>query len=188
LINPPKFAIIPNMSKRERRVGHGSPEIIVGDGIVLKPVTVADSQEMFNLVRNWPDYLRHFWGPFEPGCQTLNDWRIRNSNKLQELKSFVIRGNGILMGEIEVGNLGGGEWNIGFWVGPQYTGRGYARRAVTALADNVFRMFGAQRINAFVDKENLPGKAVLTDTGFKFAGLYPDIPDHFVYTLDKPGR
>jgi len=172
----------------ERRIRRKPVETISGDGIILRPVAVADSEIMFNLVKDWPDYLRFFWGPFEPGCKTLNDWQRRNATKHPGLKSFVILNDETLVGQIEAGNLGDGKWIIGFWIGTQYTGRGYAKKAVTALTDHIFKAFGAQTIDANVDRENLTAKAVAIDTGFRLSGSHPDIPNHLVFALNRPEK
>jgi RimJ/RimL family protein N-acetyltransferase len=76
----------------------------------------------------------------------------------------------IVDGDLVVGNigsfLGDGERNIGYWIGRQYWGRGYATAAVAEFVAEV----GARPLHAHVAEHNVGSIRVLAKCGFIVVG------------------
>jgi len=76
----------------------------------------------------------------------------------------------IVDGDLVVGNIGSfladGERNIGYWIGRQYWGRGYATAAVAELVAEV----GSRPLHAHVAEHNVGSIRVLAKCGFVAVG------------------
>ena len=64
-----------------------------------------------------------------------------------------------------------GGFEIGFWLGADYWGAGYATEAATALVDQAFRSTPAERIHAVCRTVNPQSRNVIRKSGFSFTGL-----------------
>jgi len=60
---------------------------------------------------------------------------------------------------------------IGYWVGPPYSGAGYATEAVSALVAHLHAARGLARIDATVFSDNPASAAVLAKAGFVEIGI-----------------
>lgn len=60
---------------------------------------------------------------------------------------------------------------IGYWVVPHARGRGLAARAVGLLSRWALAEAGMARVEAWVDRENVPSQRVLTAAGFTREGI-----------------
>lgn len=58
-------------------------------------------------------------------------------------------------------------FNIGYWIGSDYSGRGYMSEALKALCDYSFEKLGATKLNITNDAENLPSNKLAKKVGFK---------------------
>ncbi len=70
-----------------------------------------------------------------------------------------------MMSRIGAGHQGRGGMEIGYWLHPGHTGRGYATAAAAALVAEVFRI-GADRVEIVHDAANLRSGAVPRRLGF----------------------
>jgi RimJ/RimL family protein N-acetyltransferase len=64
-----------------------------------------------------------------------------------------------------------GGFEIGFWLGTEYWGSGYATEAANALVDQAFRATSAERVYALCRTINTPSRNVILKSGFSFVGL-----------------
>lgn len=71
-----------------------------------------------------------------------------------------------------------GKYVLGYWLGPQYTGRGYATVACTAIIEHGRTSLGATEIYAGVTKGNEASTAVLIRLGFE---PFQDMGDYTRY-------
>lgn len=78
-----------------------------------------------------------------------------------------------LIGHVEAAPLSDGEWEIGYHIGKDYTGRGFAAEAVEAFAPYIMNRLGIGRIFGICRAENLPSRRVLEKCGFtlEFDGM-----------------
>lgn len=57
--------------------------------------------------------------------------------------------------------------SVGYWIGEQFTGAGFATRAVTAITDHALIDLGLLRVQAEVAVGNIASRAVLQRAGFQ---------------------
>src|SRR5262249_30158911 len=72
---------------------------------------------------------------------------------------------------------------IGYWVGQEYRGRGFAKQATRAICTRAFRELGINRIEIRCATGNVASQAVPKALGFKQEGVLRDnewLYDHFV--------
>lgn len=67
--------------------------------------------------------------------------------------------------------LRSGGFEIGFWLGDQWWGNGYATEAAGALVDQAFRATTAERIHALCRTVNDASRNVIRKCGFSYVGL-----------------
>jgi len=119
--------------------------------------------------------VRRFMGigvtPLYP--EDEEEWYERaRRNRSQIVFGIVETGSDRLVG---VADLHGIAWaarvaEIGYWVGREYWGRGYATEAVSLLVQYAFEMLGLEKLWARVYEPNRASIAVLEKNGFQPAG------------------
>lgn len=149
------------------------------------------------LVRN-----RAFLEPYEP-LRPESDFTIEGQRAAAaELASaraagtvyaFCIRVGGDLVGRLTLSQVFRKAFRncyLGYWVGEEHNGRGYATAAVRMAAGYAFGALGLHRVQANVMTENPRSARVLEKAGFRREGLalrYLQIAgtweDHFMYAL-----
>lgn len=60
-----------------------------------------------------------------------------------------------------------GSYEFGITIAPAHQGKGYAREAVHALLDFLFRTLGAHRVHASIDPRNVASDALLRSLGMR---------------------
>ena len=174
------------------QIGHSPEEIAVGDGIVLKPVTVGDSAEMHRIISGNPEYFSRYGDSTFLRYQTLERTIASNLEQKETEKRFTIRDDGKLVGFVKVtdiGTNGKGKkvWEIGGWLAPDAQHKGHMTQVVVALTDYAFDTLGADIIAAVVHAENLPSRHVLQRSGYYYSGQspYARFPEFVMYYLNK---
>jgi RimJ/RimL family protein N-acetyltransferase len=169
------------------QVGFSPQEIPAGGGIVLRPVTVADSREMFTLIQSYPEHHGRFGDETAASNQVLEDTIAAVLNLRPDQRGYTVRKEGETVGYIQATLRSGIGWEIGGWVGKPYAGRGYMTRTVAALTRNLFETSRAARVFALTRKENNTSQAVLLTTGFVRIGEQnSDMPDHVFFVCNRP--
>lgn len=149
------------------------------------------------LVRN-----RAFLAPFEP-LRPEADFTIEGQrDEIAELAAaraadsayaFCIRAGGDLVGRLTLSQVFRKAFRncyLGYWVGEEHNGRGYATAAVRAAVDYALGELGLHRVQANVMTKNPRSARVLEKTGFRREGLalrYLQIAgaweDHHLYAV-----
>jgi RimJ/RimL family protein N-acetyltransferase len=88
-------------------------------------------------------------------------WRQRGS-----AYPFAIELGGALVGSVGFGHAGDGEFDLGYWLGCAYWGRGYATEAVRAVLAFAFDEVGLAYVRARFITENRASGRVLGKVGF----------------------
>ena len=161
-------------------------EIEVGNGTVLKSVTVEDSEEMFALIDADRDYFSQYGDDTADKYKTLEDMQRRNANQSPNERRFVIRDRGTLVGFVKVTDKGELGWELGYWTGKKFAGRGYMSKAAEALTDWAFYHLGTERVFATVHRENAASVRVLQKIGYNLEGTNPKKPTDVIYARTKP--
>lgn len=80
---------------------------------------------------------------------------------------------GCHIGHVEAVPLEAGGWEIGYHIGAEYVGQGYATEAVRAFAPEIMRRLGIRQLSGICHAENTASCRVLEKAGFalEFAGM-----------------
>jgi RimJ/RimL family protein N-acetyltransferase len=155
-------------------------EELRGDLVVVRTYRPEDAPLLFDAVAESRDHLRP-WMPWADSHQTLEeslDWINR------------VRANWIIRSDMPLAMfdaddparyLGGTglhprDWDvpyfeIGYWIRPTATGRGYVTEAVKLLTAFALDVIGAKRVEIRCDERNVPSANVARRAGFVFEGV-----------------
>ena len=149
-------------------------EILVGStGIRLKQFIVSDSQAIFQLIDKNRNHLSQFGDTTAEKYKTIESVEESISNpKNPDRLRFGIWDNGVLVGSV---NLTPDEddktkGEIGYYLGSEFTGKGYMIKAVTTLAEFAFKNLQYKEIYGIVHAENIASQSVLRKSGFENGG------------------
>ncbi|MCB9808745.1 GNAT family N-acetyltransferase [Candidatus Peribacteria bacterium] len=76
-------------------------------------------------------------------------------------------------------------WNVGFWLHPDFQGKGYMTEALACITDWTFDVLKASSIEAEHATWNTASGALLKRCGFTHTGHNPEVPEE-EYVLKKP--
>jgi [ribosomal protein S5]-alanine N-acetyltransferase len=108
------------------------------------------------------------------------DWVLRaraNRRKGRSLSLTVLRrSDGVLVGGVGLHHLeeGGTSAEVGYWIGREHRGHGYATEAVDLLVRTGFSRLGLHRIEARVFPRNRASRQVVRRSGFRYEGRLRD--------------
>jgi [ribosomal protein S5]-alanine N-acetyltransferase len=87
---------------------------------------------------------------------------------------LIRRQDQVLLGAITLDNIRRGPaqcGTIGYWIGEQFSRRGYMREAIQSVVHYAFTSLDLSRIEAACLPENAASRGVLEKTGFKYEGV-----------------
>lgn len=174
--------------------------------VFLTPLGIGDAEEMLAaLSRN-----RAFLKPFEPARRDSDFTLEGQRDILQRLEegravgttyAFAIRtkAGGEIAGSLTLSQVFRKNFQscyLGYWVGEEHNGRGYATRGVELAVDYAFGELGLHRVQANVMTKNPRSARVLEKAGFRkegralrylrIAGRWED-HDMFAVTVEDRG-
>jgi ribosomal-protein-serine acetyltransferase len=146
----------------------------LGDGALLRRLTIGDLEEIWALVQAERDRIG-VWMPWVEGTKTVEDQRRWLEGVLSDAKSA--DGLGIFVDDAYAGGIGlmidafsvVGE--VGYWIGSAYEGRGLVTRATRALIEVGFLERGLHRITIRAGVDNVRSRAVPERLGFTREGV-----------------
>jgi len=136
----------------------------------LRPVEKVDLPAIVTLagdkaVAEWTVSIRH---PLTP--KQVNEWLALRHEEGEHAFAILRKGEEGLIGVVGLTVDDGGESaEIGYWVGREFWGRGYATEAVRRILLFGFGVLGLTQVDAFVFPGNDASIKVLTNTGFSKA-------------------
>jgi RimJ/RimL family protein N-acetyltransferase len=153
------------------------PEEIAGGGIILKkhPGTEAHAAELFALSSRNLDFIGRWretilkWKTAEDCRRFLDeaDASWRNGRKIQYA---IFDRAGTFMGEIKTEpDLRNEAAEIGFFIGEEFTRKGYVKEAIRLLEDFLFRS-GFWRAEMDAEEGNEASQMIILKTGHEFEG------------------
>ncbi len=151
-----------------------------GDRIFLRPPKRRDAMKWQKLRLSSKSFLT----PWEPSWDASSCSRraymrfLKNSSYLANMDraySFLIfkSDDKSLIGGINVGNIRRGasqSASMGYWIGKQYTRKGYMNEALNILIPSLFIDLRLNRIEAATLHENIASRNLLKKIGFKKEG------------------
>lgn len=138
----------------------------------------ADFDAWSALRRENTEYLR----PWEPDVSASGLNRSAYRSRLSRLKKLVQQDRAFafyvfreetLVGACNITHIERGtaqSAKLGYWIGENFTGRGFARAAVRAASDFCFTGLGLHRVEAAVQIDNAASIKVLEASGFRREG------------------
>ena len=141
--------------------------------LVLRALSMADAAPMHDVLSD-PDSMR-FWyhmphGDLSETEALLRDRRLPDSG--QHRVWAITTDGGEWLGDVSIfhnGNTPSLLW-LGYLLKPSARGKGYAVEAAAAALDYGFEDWGAHRIEANLDPDNVGSIAVLERLGFRYEG------------------
>ena len=177
-----------------------SKKKLSGERIFLRPPKRRDALKWQKLRM----VSKNFLVPWEPAWDASSCSRrafiryFKNSNYLANMDraySFLIFNieDKSLLGGVNVGNVRRGvsqSASLGYWIGKQYSKKGYMKEALDILIPSLFLDLQLNRIEAATLENNLASKNLLKKIGFKKEGklrkylkINGEWQDHVLYSL-----
>ena len=177
-----------------------SKKKLSGERIFLRPPKRRDALKWQKLRMASKSFLV----PWEPAWDASSCSRrsfiryFKNSNYLANMDraySFLIFSieDKSLLGGVNIGNVRRGvsqSASLGYWIGKQYSKKGYMKEALDVLIPSLFLELQLNRIEAATLENNLASKNLLNKIGFKKEGrlrkylkINGEWQDHILYSL-----
>lgn len=168
----------------------------IGDRTYLRPLAIADAEELCALVEANRAYLRE-WLPWLDSSRTVADSRsfIQSSgDRAQANNGFTlaILFNGKLAGIVSLNYI---NWDnqcseIGYWLAQTHQRKGIMTQSCHAVLTHGFNVLELNRIGIRCAPQNVQSQAVAKRLGLKYEGtlrdaeqLYNRFIDHQVYSM-----
>jgi len=157
--------------------------------LILRTERLQDFEDWIKLRRQSRAHLIKWEPDWSESEETQHYWQLRlqNNERLKNmgrrfgflifLKKHAGEEKNILIGaitlnDIRLGNRCSGV--LGYWVGEEFAGQGYATLAVEAMRDFATAHLGLNRVYAACQPGNTPSRRVLEKSGFHCEGLARD--------------
>jgi [ribosomal protein S5]-alanine N-acetyltransferase len=142
-------------------------EIVGQDGFVLRQLIPDDAQRYFDLIDADRGHFKYGEEITPNKYPTAESVRLSIEDGGKSKKRFGIWNGDEMVGSINLQQNRPGTGEVGYWIGSQYKGHGYAKHATELLAGYAFDELGLQRLTAWVASENLPSVKTLEKVGFR---------------------
>jgi len=158
-------------------LGIDLPGELVGERVILRPWRESDAAAFFALVDRSREHLSR-WLAWPDQYQSVDDARpfLRRSAALWLLREEFVLGIFTHAGEL-LGSVGlhprnwkVSAFEIGYWIGAPYEGKGYMSEAVRLATKLAFETLGANRVMIRCDAKNERSAAVARRCGYVLEG------------------
>jgi len=156
-------------------------QYILGSRTFIRSPKRRDWRAWVDLRRNSYEFLKE-WEPI---------WEIKDCNKAAYMRQLRIQKfkavndqaytflcfemqQELLLGGINISNIQRGvaqTANIGYWLGEEYTNKGYMKESLEAMLPFLFEQMKFNRLQAFTLPKNIPSRNLLNKLKFKEEGL-----------------
>ena len=154
------------------------------DGVVLlRQYALEDAKKAFELIDRNREYLSQFGDETASKYPVLElfEESIRNPKNPNRLRFGIWNAEGILVGSInltpDVDDAQKGE--IGYYLGKEFQGNGYMRRAVETLMNYAFNVLNYRELYGKVVKGNIASENVFVKLGYVKS---EEVDDKVIYT------
>lgn len=154
-----------------------------GERIFIRPLTRADASSLLELRRSNRDFLtpweprrdETFW-TLEAQEAEIERGAVEAANDQGVAFGILLNHSEELVGRVALSNIVRGIWQnatLGYFVGRQHNGKGYATEAVHLTLRFAFESARLHRVQAGVIQRNAGSIRVLERAGFRFEGVSP---------------
>ena len=146
------------------------------DRLVIGKPCKDDIPDLVSLLGNWnvSKWLSSVPYPYEES--DASDWL---DIMAQDIYAYNIFLNDLIIGGIGLMDITKTDAEVGYWIGEEYWGNGYASEALAALIQHVFRTMPITALYASYFEKNTASAKLLRKTGFK------EIGKHTVYSASR---
>lgn len=150
--------------------------ITIDEHMKLIQLLPEQADRLFELTDKNREYLGEFlsWPPY---VKTVDDSRKHIEETIQKRTEGVsytygVEVDGVIVGDTSIRNLNEVEKTpeIGYWMAPDYAGRGLMTKAVQALTDYGLRSLGLEKINIRAEPKNIGSNKVAEKAGYTQVG------------------
>ena len=151
------------------------------DAITLRPPSSQDGPTLVALRRASRSHLEP-WEPLPPpGSSAYDDgWfeRFLANAFTERCRRFLLvrTDDDVIVGQVALSEIMRGPLQqafVGYWIGSEFTGRGYMTGGVRRVVQIAFTALGLSRLEANVQPHNGASLAVLRKVGFRREGFSP---------------
>ncbi|MCE7999069.1 MAG: GNAT family N-acetyltransferase [Rhodobiaceae bacterium] len=145
---------------------------LAGEKIKLRPFTLEDAPRVQDLVSNWnvASMVARIPHPYPDGG--AEEWISghRERRAAGEDWPFAIEVGDKLVGAVGLSRTESGPFEIGYWIGEPYWGKGIASEAARVLVEFAFDILGLDHLVSGHFKDNPASGRVLIKVGFLRSG------------------
>ncbi|NNG05880.1 MAG: GNAT family N-acetyltransferase [Inquilinus sp.] len=144
-------------------------ETLRTDRLILRPFRATDAGAVTEYCGDW-DVARmtaRLPHPYPP--RMAAEWIAGQETDTVEQR-FCVEADGAPVGAVGLSDLGDGAFEIGYWIGRPFWGRGYATEAALRVVRYAFEERGARRLTAAHFLDNPASARVLEKCGFAATG------------------
>lgn len=141
-----------------------------GETVCIRQLSPENAQRYFELMAADRTHFSKYDDGVTDRYKTVDDVRERMEHPKPNRYSFGIWDGDTMVGSINLEEHENGTAEVGYWVGTDYTGKGYATRALNALIVFGFEHLGKKELQASVLVGNEDSRKPLEKTGFVQTG------------------
>ena len=171
-------------------------ELVEGN-IRVRLVRRRDHKDLQRLILGNREWLRP-WEATNPYGPNTFDIKLMIAGLLRQARDrqglpLIIEVDGRVAGQLNVANLLFGSVSsamIGYWIAPEFAGRGVVTKSVAMVVDYLFGPMGLHRVQIDIRPENVASLRVVKKLGFRFEGtklgyihINGDWRDHYSFAL-----
>ena len=149
-------------------------------GVELRELTSRDARAFFDLICRNREHLTRFGDYEDLTASTLEDIEAYFADPLDDNVRMGVWRADELMGRVDLAPVDPHTYVLGYCIGSEYTGGGYATVACRALIDYARLALGATEFWAGVRHPNLKSAALVSRLGF---AVYEELPTRTRYRL-----
>jgi len=168
--------------------------IPIDETIKLEQLQPDQADRLFELTDKNREYLGEFlyWIPF---VKTVDDSRKHIEETLEKRAentaySYGIEYNGEVVGDISLRNLNDPQKSpeIGYWISPDYAGKGLTTKSVQALTRLGLEALGLDKIIIRANSQNIASNKVAEKAGYKLIGREDENDETLnIYSVEREG-
>ena len=142
--------------------------------LLIRPIGSGDLNNIFGGLSN-PELTRFYGVHYDTveACNTQMDWyRTLEEERKGYWWAVCLKEDRTFIGAGGFNNLDKThkKAEFGFWLMPEYWGKGYMQEAASMMIDTAFDEWGLHRIEGFVESENFACKKAISKLGFMHEG------------------
>jgi ribosomal-protein-alanine N-acetyltransferase len=146
-----------------------------GRRVKIRPPLAEDHKEFTSLVRSSRRFLAHGSSP-PVDARRFAEYLARN--RRDNFVAFLLcdRKNDRILGAVDLSQMFHGNFKsayLGYWIGAPFARQGYMREGLEPVLKAAFGILKLHRVEANIQPENIPSRALAIALGFHLEGYSP---------------